>query len=129
TNAHVLWDPDRGQGHENRALTPDTAEIVFEGADDRSAVLACKEVIWQSPSGLHDATLVALNRLVDGIEPLAIAPANTPLVPDDGSGKRGTALTVIAHPQGGALHIGQSGAIGEICVCLVDNCPRGNSRN
>lgn len=129
TNAHVLWDPDLGQGAENMAISPQHAEIVFEGADGQVGACGCAEIIWQSPSGLYDACLIALDKHVTqtSIRPLAVAGANILLQPDDGSGKSGTSLAIVGHPQGGALSVGFSGSLEEICARLVDKGPKGNS--
>ena len=132
TNAHVLWDPKLNpeQGQEDMALEPGAADIVFEGGDgDDSKPYRCGEVIWQSRSALHDAALVALDRPVAGIKPLNLAPANTQLVPDDGSGKRGTALAVVGHPEGGPLQIGLTGSLEDISARLVDKGPKASSRD
>lgn len=127
TNAHVLWDPHCGQGSENMALDPAAAEIVFEADDGESGVFTPAEIVWQSPSGLHDACLIALDRRVEKIKPLAIAPKGSELIPDDGSGRRGTRLAVVGHPEGGALSIGITGSLEEISARLLDKGPKGNS--
>jgi S1-C subfamily serine protease len=131
TNAHVIWDPKLNpeQGHENMALEPDAAEIVFESGDGDGKPYRCAEVAWQSRSALHDAALVALDRPVAGIKPLGLAPANTQLIPDDGSGKRGTVLAVVGHPEGGPLQIGFSGSLEDINARLVDKGPKASSRD
>src|SRR5262249_46234504 len=87
TNAHVLWDSERGQGSEENALRPENAQVIFETAlyDGQSEPYRCARVVWQSPSGLHDATLFELDRPVAGeIKPLELASANTPLEVADG---------------------------------------------
>lgn len=127
TNAHVLWDKGRGQGEENGALAPEMAEIVFEAADGHAEAFACKSVLWQSPSGLHDACLLEIDREVKDIKPLSVAKPEMPLVPDDGSGKKGTRLSVVGHPEGGALSIGFAGSLEDISARLVDKGPRGAS--
>ncbi len=128
TNAHVLWDPERApKGMEDGALTPEMAEIVFEAADGHTEAYACKSILWQSPSGLHDACLLEIDREVKGIKPLAVADAKAPLIPDDGSGRKGTRLSVVGHPEGGALSIGFAGSLEDIAARLVDKGPRGAS--
>ena len=74
TNAHVIWDPARGPGQEDNALSPAAVEIMFDGGGGgANEVYADPVVLWQSQSCLHDATLVALPRKVTGIKPLTIS--------------------------------------------------------
>ena len=127
TNAHVIWDPARGPGQEDNALSPAAVEIMFDGGGGANEVYADPVVLWQSQSCLHDATLVALPRKVTGIKPLTISLNADKLIADDGSGKVGTRLAVVGHPEGGALSIGLSGSIEEISARLVDKGCRGNS--
>ncbi|MEQ1712858.1 MAG: tetratricopeptide repeat-containing protein, partial [Hyphomicrobium sp.] len=129
TNAHVLWDPDKGQGLENSALPPAQAAIVFEGADGHGGVFSCSKIHWQSPSGLHDAALVELDRVVEGIKPLVFASGEMKLDIDDGGGKKGTRLAVVGHPEGGALSVGLTGSLEDISARLVDKGPKGNSQD
>jgi V8-like Glu-specific endopeptidase len=129
TNAHVLWDAERGQGAENKALRPDEAQIVFETAlyDGQSAPYKCARIHWQSPSSLHDATLFELDRPVPAdIKPLELASRSTPLEVT-GERRKGTRLAVIGHPEGGSLSISVLGSLDEAQATLVDMGPRGNS--
>ncbi|MFN0218259.1 MAG: trypsin-like peptidase domain-containing protein [Hyphomicrobium sp.] len=127
TNAHVLWDRTGDQGLEDKALAPDVARIIFENdeIDGRSDVYDCAKVVWQSPSSLHDATLVELNRRVDHVEPLELAPANYPLTVTEDISKS-SRLAVLGHPQGGHLAIGILGSLDEMKGTLVDKGPRVN---
>ena len=133
TNAHVLWNPDwapeRNLGRENDALLPAEARIVFETDqnDGRREVYTCKQVIWQSPSSLHDATLIQLDRKVAKTPPLQIATKEAKLVPDYDGGKGGTKLVVIGHPEGGPLSLGISGSIEEMQATLLDKGTRANA--
>ncbi len=129
TNAHVVWDHARNQGYEDKAISPEVARIVFENdqIDGRPDVYTCR-VVWQSPSSQLDATLIELNRRVDHIAPLEIAPANTPLSVASGTTK-GTKLAVLGHPQGGNLSIGVLGSLDEMQGTLVDRGPRANTEN
>lgn len=127
TNAHVLWDPSLGLGVENDALSPDRAQIIFETdlIDGRREIYRCS-VVWQSPSTLHDATLVELDRKVTHIAPLSIARPEKKLTIDDG-GAKGSRLAVLGHPKGGNLSVGVMGALDGRQGTLVDRGGKGNA--
>jgi Trypsin-like peptidase domain len=128
TNAHVLWDPSKGQGSERHALAPDVAQIVFENdlIDGKREIYACKRVVWQSPSGMHDATLIELDRFVHNVMPLELAPPERKLrVADERSS--GTPLAIIGHPRGGNLALSVLGSLDEMQGTLIDEGPKGNS--
>lgn len=124
TNAHVIWDHGRNQGSEDKAISPDTARVIFENdlIDGRTDAYSCS-VVWQSPSNCHDATLLELDRRVAHIEPLQIAPSSSPLVVAS-EPTPGTRLAVLGHPLGGSLALGVSGSLEEMKGTLVDRGPR-----
>jgi len=129
TNAHVLWDAGRGLGPEDKALHPEQAQVIFETAlyDGQSDPYRCARVVWQSPSGLHDATLFELDRPVPAdIKPLDLAGRGTPLEMT-GERRKGTRLAVIGHPEGGSLSVSVLGSLDETQATLVDMGPKGNS--
>ena len=129
TNAHVLWDQAQGGPSVESALTPNTAQIVFENdlIDGRREPYKCLRVVWQSPPHLHDATLFELDRKVEHIQPLELAPPDSKLVVDaDGSGK-GSRLAVIGHPNGGKLTYAVRGSLDEMQATLIDKgCKKGS---
>ena len=125
TNAHVLWDSTQGQGNENSAISPAEAEIVFDGMIGPSRSFTTPIVKWQSPSCLHDATLIELGPRIEGVDALKPALKSLSLTPDDGSGNTGTALAVVGHPEGGPLAIGVGGSLEEMRARLVDIGPKG----
>ena len=132
TNAHVVWDQTQG-GFETHAIMPGQAAIIFENdvIDGKEVVYEC-EVVWQSPSSRHDATLLALKTKVTNVTALEIALGNTPLIvasgPAGGSGggTPGTRLAVLGHPGGGSLAVSTLGSLDETQATLVDKGPRGN---
>lgn len=129
TNAHVLWDSTKGGAGVDSALTPDTMHVVFENdlIDGRRDAYKCVRVIWQSPPDQHDATLFELDRKVEHVQPLELAPADTKLIVDaDGSGK-GSRLAVIGHPNGGKLTLAVRGSLDEMQATLIDKgCKKGS---
>jgi hypothetical protein len=93
TNSHVVSPspqlPD--------TIKPVDAIVTFEGlsgAEDKSWTV--KKLIFNSPIGELDATLLQLDRSVPGVEPYPIAPA----LPDRNGERR---LYVVGHPLGGGL--------------------------
>ena len=92
TNFHVI----NAQGAED-AQTPDGVEVAFEAADP-VARLAVSEIVWSSPVGRHDASLVRLSAQPVGITPMPLAPA-LPLL---GQGGR---VYVIGYPGGRDLSV------------------------
>lgn len=90
TNCHVI-DP-RGQD----GLRPDEVGISFHALDgvDPDHTFAVKQVLWSSPPGQLDATIVTL----DGSIPLAAPYPLAKTLP-----LRGARVTVIGHPGGGTL--------------------------
>ena len=74
------------------AIRPEDAEVVFEAVDpDRTYTV--KQIVWSSPVDRHDASLLRLEPLVTGVEPLPIAPALPVL---DGNAR----VYIIGHPGG-----------------------------
>jgi hypothetical protein len=93
TNSHVISPspqlPD--------TIRPVDAIVTFEGlpgAEGKSWTV--KKLIFNSPMGELDATLLQLDRSVPGVEPYPIAPA----LPDRNGSQR---LYVVGHPLGGGL--------------------------
>ena len=129
TNAHVLWEPRPGEGFENHALKPDQAQIIFEALmyDTVARPFRCTRVVWQSPSSLHDATLIELDRRVEGVKPLELASQEALLeVGDLEQKKAGTRLAIMGHPEGGSLAISVLGSLDQAKATLVDKGPQGN---
>jgi Trypsin-like peptidase domain len=94
TNAHVISnDPLVRAAYD--ALAPESARISFTqlGAATRCEV---KRIIWTSPPHLLDATLVELDRVVEGPTTFKVA-ADRPKI--DGTNR----AYVIGHPKGGPL--------------------------
>jgi hypothetical protein len=67
TNFHVV--NARGSGG---AAQPDAVEVIFEAADP-SITCAVEGIVWSSDQDHHDATLLRLDKRVEGIEPLRFA--------------------------------------------------------
>ncbi len=128
TNAHVIWDPTKGAGAENQALRPEQAQVIFEGLmyDSVEIPFKCSRVVWQSPSSLHDATLIELDRVVAGVKPLELAARDMRLDVAD-EGKTGTRLAVVGHPEGGSLSVSVLGSLDKAEATLVDRGPQGNA--
>lgn len=96
TNAHVVSDDPVVQYGSPRALPPDQVRVTFQGRDDAKKY-EVKELLWTSPPGELDATLLRLqdSLAADPPYPLAI---KLPVVDVD-------RVYVIGHPQGGPLSI------------------------
>jgi S1-C subfamily serine protease len=94
TNSHVV-----SPGTEvSDAVKPEDAIVTFEGLPgaEGKSWKARKDVIFNSPIGELDATLLQLDRSVPGIEPYPIASS----LPDRSGERR---IYVVGHPQGGGL--------------------------
>lgn len=126
TNAHVLWDQERGDGYHQSALTPDEVRIVFENEllDGRIIRYRCKKVLWQSPSDMLDACLLQLDKRVEKARPLELAPVNFPLNASEDDPQQGTKLIVIGHTSGRKLAVGVGGSIEDMRGTLVDRGPK-----
>ena len=97
TNAHVLTDDPVVQ-RDKKALDPDEAVVSFEALEEVAGQTFHVALLWTSPPGELDATLLRLDRPVAGPEPFPLAkrlPAN------DGKQK----VYVIGHPRGGGLSL------------------------
>src|SRR6185295_9632755 len=90
TNAHVIGDPDRPA-----IPTSDGASVRFEGFDAEKT-FPIQEIVWTSPTGLYDATLLRIGGCPIEIEPVPIKRQ----LPAAASGSR---LYVIGHPRGNEL--------------------------
>lgn len=90
TNAHVVSDDPEVPG----ALPPDEAYIAFEALNLKG--FRVKELLWTSPPTMLDATLLRLDRAVEGVTPYPIAP-RLPIA--DGKQR----IYVVGHPRGGKL--------------------------
>lgn len=129
TNAHVLWDFDRGDGAEQLAISPKEAQVIFESMhyDGKMEVFGVSRIVWQSPSSLHDAVLVELDKPVDAtVQPLELAGKDVKLEVSEDE-KKGTRLAVVGHPGGGSLAVSVLGSLDEAKATLVDKGPQGNS--
>jgi len=90
TNAHVIGDPDRPA-----IPALDGASVRFEGYD-ADKTFPIREIVWTSPAGLYDATLLRIEGCPAEIEPVPMKrqlPAAT----------SGCRLYVIGHPRGSEL--------------------------
>ena len=97
TNAHVVTD-DAAVQKEKNALAPAEARVIFEALEAMAGQTFRVTLLWTSPPGDLDATLLRLDRPVTGPEPFPVAarlPAN------DGKQK----VYVIGHPKGGGLSL------------------------
>jgi S1-C subfamily serine protease len=93
TNAHVVSPKPEVP----IAITPAEAVVTFEGlADAEGQTWRLTEVVYSSPIGEFDATLLRLDRPVAGVEPYPIAARMPPL----GAAQR---VYVVGHPLGGGL--------------------------
>ncbi len=90
TNAHVVSDDPQVAG----ALPPDEVYIAFEALNLKG--FRVRELLWTSPPTLLDATLLRLDRPVEGVTPYPIAP-RLPIA--DGKQR----IYVVGHPRGGKL--------------------------
>lgn len=94
TNSHVVSNDPNGN-----VVRSDDAVVTFHGLDKGGGVpkeYGVKEVLWASPPGQLDATLLRLNEPVDGIVAYPIAPH---LPVPDGEQR----VYIIGHPGGGTL--------------------------
>ncbi|MCP4203920.1 MAG: DUF4071 domain-containing protein [bacterium] len=95
TNSHVVSEDPLNMD----ALRPDAAIVTFQllkeedRADDEYAVT---ELVWSSPPGELDASLLRLEKVPDGLEAYPVAP-RLPLADGD------QRVYVIGHPKGGSL--------------------------
>lgn len=97
TNAHVVSDDL--EAADPPPLLPDDATVTFEvlrGEPNRRYEFAIAELLWTSPPGELDATLVRLDAAVDEVEP---CPIHSRLPLRDGEQR----VYVIGHPKGGTL--------------------------
>lgn len=92
TNFHVV----NAQGSAG-ALRAEDANVVFEAfAPDKA--YGVSRVVWSSPVDRHDATLLLLDEVPDGLVPMELA-KRLPVRPEDGR----TKVYVIGHSGGGGL--------------------------
>ncbi len=95
TNSHVVSEDTTAGG----ALHPDEATISFqllreEGRADEDYTVDA--LLWSSPPGVLDASLLRLKRMPEGLIPFPIAP-RLPLADGD------QRVYVVGHPRGGSL--------------------------
>jgi hypothetical protein len=92
TNAHVIGDPSP-----SGAAIPsiDSASVRFEGHDPEQTI-PIKEIVWSSPVGRHDATVLRIDGCPADIKPI---PMCRQFPPTDG----GSPLYVIGHSGGNEL--------------------------
>ena len=96
TNAHVISHASQVKG----ALSPEEAVIMFHarGSENHNPEeYRVKKILWTSPPDQLDATLIRLDKSVQGIIPYPIA-SGLPVVDD--SNQR---VYIIGHPSGGTL--------------------------
>jgi len=92
TNFHVVNAEGSHSG-----ITPETAELVFEGSDPHK-VYTAREILWSSPPERHDVALLRLTESVQGLAPLPLA-KRLPLV--DASAR----VYILGYPGGRGLAI------------------------
>lgn len=98
TNAHVVSDPPIGH-----AAHPSEVTVSFEAASAASGAAGAdhdvREVVWQSPPDVHDASLLRLaSDLRGAMEPLTFS-TNLPRL----NSSRKQRVYVIGHPGGGEI--------------------------
>jgi hypothetical protein len=77
------------------ALTPESAEVVFDATDPNKA-WPVEAILWQSPVSRHDVSVLRLQGVVAGVNPLPIAAALPPV-------ETNTKVYIIGHPGGHEL--------------------------
>jgi hypothetical protein len=93
TNSHVISPGPE----ETMAVRPADAIVTFEGLPGAERERwTVKKLVFNSPIGEFDATLLQLDRKVPGVEPYPIAPAQ----PDRDGQRR---VYVVGHPLGGGV--------------------------
>jgi V8-like Glu-specific endopeptidase len=97
TNAHVVSNDPIVQ-RDKQALDPDEAVVAFEALETVQGQTFRVTLLWTSPPGELDATLLRLDRPVSGPEPFPVAKQ---LPRNDGAQK----VYVIGHPRGGGLSL------------------------
>jgi hypothetical protein len=99
TNFHVVNRDGASPG-----IRPEQAELLFESVDP-SRVHAVAELLWQSPVDQHDAALLRLASLPDGVEPLRVGAVLPPRPAPDSPEEDKPRVYVIGHPGGRELSI------------------------
>jgi hypothetical protein len=97
TNFHVI-NPDGAP----RGMKPADAELVFEAVDP-GRVYQPAGVVWSSPIAQHDACLLRLQQVPEGIAPLPIAADLPVLPPADAKKQRPARVYIIGYPGGREL--------------------------
>jgi hypothetical protein len=87
TNFHVV-NKEGALG----ALTPESAEVAFEAAD-AAQTWPVKTILWSSPAGRHDASVLQLQSAVAGVAPLSLAVALPPI-------ESNAKVYIIGYPRG-----------------------------
>jgi hypothetical protein len=87
TNFHVV-NKEGALG----ALTPESAEVAFEAAD-AAQTWPVKTILWSSPAGQHDASVLQLQSAVAGVAPLSLAVALPPI-------ENNAKVYIIGYPRG-----------------------------
>ena len=103
TNAHVMTDPKEACA-EPGTLDPATVRLRLEALD---LDLQCAPVaFWQSSVARHDATIVKITSPIGDAAPLPFVTDDSHLDVENVAERRtGTHVSVIGHPQGGALSL------------------------
>jgi hypothetical protein len=106
TNAHVLSERTEEQqapGVQASPIKKAKVEFTTAGKDIRHKDFVCREVLWDSPRGELDATLVALHPTPTDIPPLAISTKRPEA--------RKSHVIVVGHPEG----------LPQLCVSLFES--------
>lgn len=107
TNAHVC-SPDAAPFEDDGPLHPRAARFAFlgpKGRVDREVLVAYSELLWSSPPGELDATLL----LLDG------GPSVEPYPMHAGEPQRGEVASVVGYPLGGGLwYSTEENVVGEV---------------
>lgn len=97
TNFHVINAEGVAPG-----IRPEDAEVVFEAADAARA-WAVGSLVWSSPVDQHDASLLRLKQVPEGIAPLAISTALPPLPAAGDKKQPRPRVYIIGYPGGREL--------------------------
>ena len=126
TNSHVISGLQASL--EQGALAPKDAKIIFEAEslNGGSTIYGCEsEIVWESPIGRHDATLVRLSAKTPHLTPLPLGNEQNRPQPADPNGKqKGTPVAVLGHPKDEPLSLSTLGSIEHSNGTIVDLGPR-----
>jgi V8-like Glu-specific endopeptidase len=123
TNAHVI--STNADEIASGALRPEKAQIIFEAEAFAgiTKVYQCDPVPeWESPSSMHDATLLRLTTDARHLPRLPIANQDKRIVADQGDNS--TKVAILGHPEDEPLSLSTTGSIVDEQGHIVDLGPR-----